>query len=177
MGVMQMRLQARGNSWRRGQPGGGARRARRIRDRGGAEPGSHGGGVLGGARPWGGAWRAGRTPRLCAAGRGRGRHCAATGRRWSRQASGPTPSPSALPQLILQPGPCLVSALSPRRRARHAGRGSGDEAAAARRDDAPQLRRRGAWSAARPAGWLSLSARRAARGLRTPGRPRARRTR
>ena len=65
MGVMQMRLQARGNSWRRGQPGGGARRARRIRDRGGAEPGSHGGGVLGGARPWGGAWRAGE-PQGCA---------------------------------------------------------------------------------------------------------------
>lgn len=85
----------------------------------------------------------------------------------------PRPSPSS----VLQPGPGLVSALSPRRRARHVGRGSGDEAAAARRDDAPQLRRRGAPSAAPPAGWLSRSARRAARGLRTPGRPRARRTR
>lgn len=42
MGVMQVRLQARGDSGRRGQPGGGDRSARRTRDRGGAEPG----------RPW-----------------------------------------------------------------------------------------------------------------------------
>ena len=88
--------------------------------------------------------------------------------RFSGPASGPSPAWSPP-----RPPP------SPRRRARPAGRGSGDEeaAAAARGDYARQLRRRGARSAARPTGWLSRPARRAARGLRTPGRPRARSTR